>query len=577
MTGAYWLGVDIGTARVAAATCRATPDGSFVVSPVPLGYRTDSAPAVAFVASDGELLFGDTAERRGLMEPERLVVEFKSAIGDDVPFSVGGHRVEACYLFARTVASVVEKLRVREGEMPAGVTVTHPASWGPHRTKLVRAALAEVGLGVVELMTEPEAAAHNHEATHPVDPGGVIAVFRFGGTSFDVSVMRKEQDGAFALLGNGPVGEDLGGTDFDDLVLRHALSSSGADPLDLSGDDVRVVLTQLRRDCVDAKEALSFDSEATIPVLLPPAPTKIRLTRAEFESMIEAPLERAVAAVGDALEGAGVKPADVDALVLVGGSSRIPRVAECLSTVFDRPITIDPDPKGSVAQGAARDGLRRSQRPTLPDVEVAVPPVVPTRRTGLRAIKLIPRRTRRSRDGAASPRRKRRWPSTLALGVLSLLGVLLIGSPMVSDVRADVVEAVTASKGNASARPTDGASGTAMPGTSAAATPASTPAATRTTQLLPATASTSTQYVMLVTVTPSPSATVTSTASQTPQPSATPTATSQPSPSPSPTATSTSVAPTATPTTSEPAPAVSEDPPATSTPETSSLADPASA
>ena len=101
-----------------------------------LGRGTDSAPSAIFVA-DGELLFGEAAERRGLAQPERLVREFKRRIGDDVPIVVGDQRFAPEELYARTVAWVVDAVAEREGGRPSAISVTIPVTWGAHRSALV--------------------------------------------------------------------------------------------------------------------------------------------------------------------------------------------------------------------------------------------------------------------------------------------------------------------------------------------------------------------------------------------------------------------------------------------------------
>lgn len=359
MAHAYHLGIDVGTHCVAAATARLSPDGRVTAARVPLGRRNDHIPAVVFVEADGELLFGDAAERRGLLEPERLIREFTRRLGDDVALLVAGHRLPAEHLFARTVAHVIDAVSDREGR-PEGVVVTHPAAWGPHRTGLARAALADLGLGRVDLMAEPVAAARNLEATYPLEPGQMIAVYDLGGGTFSSAVLRREPAGTVTLLGE-PSGVDcLGGADFDDAVFRHVLSSAHVAPTDLDAEDARLALTQLRRECVEAKEGLSFDTDVAIPVLVPPARTTVRLTRTEFEGMIERDLDRTLDVLEETVERAGIAMAAIEVIALIGGSSRIPRVAQRLSEAFDRPLVIDADPSSSIALGAARAALTQS-------------------------------------------------------------------------------------------------------------------------------------------------------------------------------------------------------------------------
>jgi molecular chaperone DnaK len=350
----YFLAVDVGTSRTAASTARVTADGAVSSTAFGLGRSSDSAPSAIFVA-DGELLFGEAAERRGLAQPERLIREFKRRVGDDVPILVGDQRFGAEELYARVVAWVVETVSEREGRRPAGVCVTIPVTWGGYRAALVRSALAQQVPGPVELISEPEAAARHYESTSPLEPGRALAVYDLGGGTFDAVILRKDSDGDVRMVGE-PLGlGDFGGADFDDQVLRHTIAAAGLSASALSSDPTAsVAASTLRRECIEAKEALSFDSEAVVPVLVGQAHTTVRLTRSEFEEMIEGGIEKTIEVLSDALDSAGVSAAELEAILLTGGSSRIPRVAELLSERFDRPIAIDADPKAIVALGAAR-------------------------------------------------------------------------------------------------------------------------------------------------------------------------------------------------------------------------------
>ncbi|MGA1828608.1 Hsp70 family protein, partial [Microbacterium sp.] len=350
----YFLAVDVGTSRTAASTARVGPDGSVVTAAFSLGRSADSAPSAIF-AADGELLFGEAAERRGLAQPERLIREFKRRVGDDVPIVAGDQRFAPEELYARTVAWVVDAVAEREGGQPAGICVAVPVTWGGHRAGLVSAALAREISADVQLISEPEAAARHYESTSPLQSGHALAVYDLGGGTFDAVVLRKDERGEVQIVGE-PLGiADFGGADFDDIVLRHAIAAAGLSAAELAADPAsRVGLSTLRRECVEAKEALSFDSEAVVPLLVGQAHSTIRLTRSEFEEMIEDGIERTIDVLATALETAGVHSSDLDAILLTGGSSRIPRIAELLSERFDRPIAIDADPKAIVALGAAR-------------------------------------------------------------------------------------------------------------------------------------------------------------------------------------------------------------------------------
>src|SRR4051794_22013427 len=117
-----FLAIDVGASRTAAAIARVAADGLVTPIPFPLGRHTDSVPSLIFVG-DGELLFGDAAERRGIAQPERLIREFKRRIGDSTPIRAGDRRFASEQLFALLVSWVVDCVAEREGELPTALSV----------------------------------------------------------------------------------------------------------------------------------------------------------------------------------------------------------------------------------------------------------------------------------------------------------------------------------------------------------------------------------------------------------------------------------------------------------------------
>lgn len=414
------LAVDVGASRTAAAIARVGPDGLVTPTPFPLGRHADSVPSVVFVG-DGELLFGDAAERRGFAQPERLVREFKRRIGDETPIRAGDRRFTPEQLFALLVSWVVDCVAEREGERPTALSVSIPASWGGHRSGLVLSALARAGWRDVRLISEPEAAARHYAFERSLEPGSLLAVYDLGGGTFDAALVRIEGDRSIEIVGD-PVGLDaFGGADFDDAVFRHAVRAAGLSLDDLTSDgDARAGLASLRREAVEAKEALSFDSDTVVLVLVGDGDATVRLTRAEFEGMIEDGLGGTADVVANLLESAKVLPEDVAAILLTGGSSRIPRVAQLLSERFDRPVAVDADPKAAISMGAVRAIADADRPPML--VDARPPADAPTADgTGTDDNNAVPVFTR--------PEPGRSWGGRAAAVVAVALGaaVLLLG------------------------------------------------------------------------------------------------------------------------------------------------------
>lgn len=363
----YGLGIDVGTTCTAAAVAR---DGR--VETVTLGTEIMTMPSAVFLTSDGTVLVGDAALRRGEADPTRVAREFKRRLGDPVPIIIGGTPISAQELTATLLRSVVQTVSDLEGGPPEAVAVTYPASWGPYKRELFVQAVRLAGLEGAVLVTEPEAAAVSYAAAKRVQVGDAVAVYDLGGGTFDAAVLRRTQTG-FELLGRPEGIERLGGIDFDEAVLRHVYRSVPAlaelDPEDpVNGP----ALLRLRLDCVRAKEALSVDTDVLIPVSVPGIHTSVRLTRSEFNEMIRPTLAPTIDATTKAITSAGMIPADLKSVLLSGGSSRIPVVAVTVDSGLNRPVAVDSHPKHSVALGAARLTTSRAEvsapaNPGFPD------------------------------------------------------------------------------------------------------------------------------------------------------------------------------------------------------------------
>jgi molecular chaperone DnaK len=346
---AYFLGIDIGTTYTAAAVWR---DGRSDVAN--LGNRAQSIPSVVLLRDDGTVLVGEAAERRAATEPQRVAREFKRRLGDPTPVIVGGTPYSADALIARVLRWVVDRVTEVEGGPPARVAVSHPANWGSYKLDLLRQAIRIADLDDVITLSEPEAAAIHYAAQARIEPGAVIAVYDLGGGTFDVAVLRKTGAG-WEILGSPEGIERLGGVDFDSAVFHHVTAAipPAIDELDPAEPAAQAAVARLRQECVEAKEALSSDSDVSIPVLLPNLQTEVRLTRGEYEQMVRPALADTITAVNRALRSAGVAAGDLTSVLLVGGSSRTPLVAELVTAALGRPVAVDAHPKFGVALGAA--------------------------------------------------------------------------------------------------------------------------------------------------------------------------------------------------------------------------------
>ncbi len=319
-----------------------------------LGSSSALVPSIVSIRDDGIALVGEAAERRVVTDPTRTVREFKRRIGDDAPYIIGGTPYTADQLAGFVLSDIVTRITDQEGAAPRRVALTHPAEYGSHKLDRLRAAAAQAGINAPLLVAEPVAAALAYMERAQVPVGGHVLVYDFGGGTFDAAMVRRDADGP-TLVGSAAGLERLGGVDLDAAVFNHVDQTLGGQigALDSNATETRAAIARLRDESRAAKEALSADTETDIPVLLPGAPPTVRLTRPEFEAMAASRIDETLPVLDRVVDSAGLVWADVASVLLVGGSSRIPLVAQRVASHSGRPVATDTDPKASVATGAA--------------------------------------------------------------------------------------------------------------------------------------------------------------------------------------------------------------------------------
>jgi molecular chaperone DnaK len=353
----YWLGIDVGTTFTVAAICREEAGRRALPEVVTLGNRSAAVSSVVYLGQDGQVVVGEAAERCAITTPDRVVREFTRRIGDEVPMVIGGVTHSAPEIAASVIRWVIDRVAQREGGSALGITITHPVGWDAEAIQAMADALHGADLPEVMFCTAPQAAAAGYSVRERLHTGATIAVYDLGGGTFNAAVVRKTGTGTFSVLGVPEGIERLGGADFDDAVFGYVVAAVPALRELAATDRVQRSVALCRRECTEAKEALSAGTEVTIPVLLPEVQAQVRMVRAEFEDLIRPRVAQTVEALRRALRSAGVGPADLDAVLLVGGSSRVPLIAQLISAELNRPVTVDADPQSAIALGAAVSGL----------------------------------------------------------------------------------------------------------------------------------------------------------------------------------------------------------------------------
>ncbi|SEB34642.1 type VII secretion-associated protein, Rv3446c family, C-terminal domain-containing protein [Amycolatopsis tolypomycina] len=338
--------------------------------------------SAVYAAADGTLFVGQEAERQAAVDPSRYEPNPKRRI-DEGELLLGENVLRVTDVVHAVLGRAVSEARRLAGDAEVDLLVlTHPADWGAIRTRLLRQAAGGLAREVA-LVPEPVAAAVYHAATFaPQDvtndrtvefsgrPGDALAVLDLGGGTVDVSVVRRlppdtardragrPQRGGFQVLATrGDPG--FGGADIDQALLEHVGSLVGAADPDawrelVEGRELadRRRRRVLRQDVRGAKETLSRHAYTDVP--MPPPFADAHVTREDLERLIAAPLGRAVELTVAAIGDAGLRPKQLTAIFLVGGSSRIPMISRL---VHERtgvvPTSLD-QPETVVARGALR-------------------------------------------------------------------------------------------------------------------------------------------------------------------------------------------------------------------------------
>jgi molecular chaperone DnaK len=350
---AYVLGIDIGGTHTTAAISRLVGPSWGSPEIVTLGPQSPAVPSVLHVSATGALTVGDPGRDGPLVDGARIARGFMRRIGDDVPVIVAGEACKPQTLAAVMAMWVVERVQADQGGQPEHVAVTHPTGWGAYRRQLLHEALREIGLTQVTLLAAPVAAAESH-SFHGFT-GRTLGVYALGGTGSATSVVRRTQPAGFEVIASAARVEPLGGADFDEALVDHvrrALARQlGARQLD--DPRIRLALSGLRGECGRAKERLTEAGETDVGVPLPTGPVRAPVTRAEFEEMIRPALQFTMDTLDRTIRSGGLRADQLDGILLVGGSARIPLVAELAAARFPASVAVAPDPQATVAAGAA--------------------------------------------------------------------------------------------------------------------------------------------------------------------------------------------------------------------------------
>ncbi len=343
------VGIDLGTTNSVIATLEG---GEPKVIANAEGHRT--TPSVVAFAKNGDVLVGDQAKRQAITNPERTVRSVKRHMGTDWSIDIDGKSYTAQEISARILQKLKKDAEAFLGEPITKAVITVPAYFGDAQRQATKEAGQIAGLEVERIVNEPTAASLAYGLDKNNDE--LILVFDLGGGTFDVSVLEIGE-GVFEV--KSTAGDThLGGDDWDDKIIAWLVDGFKADNgIDLSKDPM--ALTRLKEAAEKAKIELSSvqSTEINLPFITANADGPIHmlttLTRSEFERMTADLVERTRSPFERAIKDAGVSVTDIDHVILVGGSTRIPSVQALVTELAGKEPNKSVNPDEVVALGAA--------------------------------------------------------------------------------------------------------------------------------------------------------------------------------------------------------------------------------
>ena len=346
------IGIDLGTTN----SCVAVMEGGEpTVITNQEGART--TPSVVGFAKNGERLVGQLAKRQAVSNPENTIISIKRHMGTNHKVTVEGKEYTPQEISAMILQKIKADAEAYLGEPVKQAVITVPAYFTDSQRQATKDAGAIAGLEVLRIINEPTAAALAYGVDKEED--GKVLVFDLGGGTFDVSILELG-DGVFEVLATSG-NNHLGGDDFDQRIMNYLIEEFKKESgIDLSND--KLADQRLKEAAEKAKIELSgvASTNINLPFITAdatgPKHLDVTLTRAKFEELTADLVQATIEPTRKALQDAGLSASDIDKVLLVGGSSRIPAVQEAIKKVLGKEPTKNVNPDECVAIGAAIQG-----------------------------------------------------------------------------------------------------------------------------------------------------------------------------------------------------------------------------
>lgn len=347
------IGIDLGTTNSAVSVMEG---GDAIIIPNIEGNRT--TPSVVAFTKDGERLVGETAKRQAITNPERTIQSIKREMGRDYTVDIDGKKYTPQEISAMILQKLKSDAESYLGETITDAVITVPAYFTDAQRQATKDAGKIAGLNVKRIVNEPTAAALAY-GEDKSKGSETVMVYDLGGGTFDVSILELS-DGVFevhATRGNNR----LGGDDFDQRVIDYIAEEFKKEHgVDLKAD--KMSLQRLKEAAEKAKKELSstMSTNINLPFITAnqsgPLHLNMDLTRAKFEELISDLVKKTEGPVLDAMKDAGLTKDQIDKVLLVGGSTRVPAVQECIKRLVGKEPQKDINPDECVSLGAAIQG-----------------------------------------------------------------------------------------------------------------------------------------------------------------------------------------------------------------------------
>jgi molecular chaperone DnaK len=344
------VGIDLGTTNSVVSVLEA---GEPVVIPNAEGGRT--TPSVVGFSKTGEVLVGEVAKRQAITNPDRTIRSVKRQMGTSWTVDIDGKAYTAQEISARILGKLKRDAEAYLGDTVTQAVITVPAYFDDAQRTATKEAGAIAGLEVLRIINEPTAAALAY-GLDKEDTDHTVLVFDLGGGTFDVSVLEIGE-GVFEVKSTSG-NTKLGGDDWDDKVMEWLVTEfKNTEGVDLSQD--KMAMQRLKEAAEKAKIELSSvqDTQINLPFITAtsegPKHLDLKLTRAKFNELTADLVQACVGPFEAAIKDAGLKTSDIDHVVLVGGSTRIPAVQELVQSLTGKEPHKGVNPDEVVAIGAA--------------------------------------------------------------------------------------------------------------------------------------------------------------------------------------------------------------------------------